>query len=1053
MIYQNYHRHSNYSIVVAGGDSVVKNDEYAIRASELGHGIISGVEHGFQGRHIEGFELAKKYGLKYVFGSEAYWVKNKEDKDRTNNHIILLAKNETGRKALNVALADAFVSGYYYVPRLDLNSIFSLPKNDIWVTSACIGGWKYDDADNVWLSMAEHFGDNFFFEVQYHNTESQKQLNHRILNLASRNNIQIIFGCDSHYIYSEQSKDRDQYLLSKGIVYEDEAGWYMDYPDGNVAFKRFIEQGVLSKREISDAMENTNALLDVEEYTSPVYNKEIKMPSLFPDKPQDEKNEIYENLVWEKWNEEKKNIPPELWSKYEKEIKYEISVVKNIAHADYFLLDYAIIQRAKEKGGVITATGRGSGVSFYTSKLLGMTKIDRISSPVKLYPERFLSETRIIETKSLADFDLNLANPKVFSDAQKEILGEECSFPMIAWGTMRTKEAWKMYARAENVDFDTANHVSSQLDDFEQAKKHADEDDDDISILDYVDKKYSEMVLESKKYLGIYSNVKIHPCGHLIAPFNIIEEAGLIAMKTAKGGVNVCTLIDGDWAEKYKMVKNDLLKVSVVDLYSRVFSRIGIDDIPDSKNIWERFSVDSGMQDVYSKGIVLGINQVEQPSTAKRVKKYSPKNISELSAFVAAIRPGFSSMYQIFENREPFKYDINDFDEVIQTDEMPNSFVLYQEQAMAALAFAGIPMTETYEIVKSIAKKRYEQVFKYKEIFVSGFSNKLISRGEDKEHSINAANSVWKILEDSSRYSFNASHSLSVATDSLYTAYLKANYPQYFYEQFMRVLEEGGEKDRLAEAKSEAEKFYGINFLPLRFGQDNREILTDGNSITMSISTIKGFGHETAEQMLFISKNCGCESFLDILVFAEENGILSKSKWEKLILIGYFSDFGNGKKCLSFFEEFTSGKNRYSKKLTQKSKEQRLGSLLVLWDSLPNNDFNVGEKIKNELAVFENISSNFPEIDKHAVFVLDVDERYSPRLKVRFLNNGKIMSNIKISKKKYKGINIGEVIYLSNAERKPAVRKVDDEYILIPDEYVWWCDYDKISNINSYVSR
>ena len=134
MIYQNYHRHSNYSIVVAGGDSVVKNDEYAIRASELGHGIISGVEHGFQGRHIEGFELAKKYGLKYVFGSEAYWVKNKEDKDRTNNHIILLAKNETGRKALNVALADAFVSGYYYVPRLDLNSIFSLPKNDIRVT-------------------------------------------------------------------------------------------------------------------------------------------------------------------------------------------------------------------------------------------------------------------------------------------------------------------------------------------------------------------------------------------------------------------------------------------------------------------------------------------------------------------------------------------------------------------------------------------------------------------------------------------------------------------------------------------------------------------------------------------------------------------------------------------------------------------------------------------------------------------------------------------------------------------------------------------------------
>ena len=28
LIYANYHRHSNYSIVVAGGDSVVKNEEY-----------------------------------------------------------------------------------------------------------------------------------------------------------------------------------------------------------------------------------------------------------------------------------------------------------------------------------------------------------------------------------------------------------------------------------------------------------------------------------------------------------------------------------------------------------------------------------------------------------------------------------------------------------------------------------------------------------------------------------------------------------------------------------------------------------------------------------------------------------------------------------------------------------------------------------------------------------------------------------------------------------------------------------------------------------------
>ena len=158
-------------------------------------------------------------------------------------------------------------------------------------------------------------------------------------------------------------------------------------------------------------------------------------------------------------------------------------MVKEIGHADYFLLDYEIVKRGKEKGGVITSTGRGSGVSYYTCKLLDLTKIDRISSPVKLYPERFLSKTRILETKSLADLDLNLANPEVFAEAQREILGDEHSYPMIAWGTMRAKEAWKMYSRANHIDFDTANEVSGQIEEYEFALKHA-EGDDDILIDD-----------------------------------------------------------------------------------------------------------------------------------------------------------------------------------------------------------------------------------------------------------------------------------------------------------------------------------------------------------------------------------------------------------------------------------------------------------------------------------------------------------------------------------------------------------------------------------------
>ena len=55
--------------------------------------------------------------------------------------------------------------------------------------------------------------------------------------------------------------------------------------------------------------------------------------------------------------------------------------------------------------------------------------------------------------------------------------------------------------------------------------------------------------------------------------------------------------------------------------------------------------------EIYEKGCTLGINQCEQTGTASRVTKYRPKNISELGAFVAAIRPGFKSMYKTFEER------------------------------------------------------------------------------------------------------------------------------------------------------------------------------------------------------------------------------------------------------------------------------------------------------------------------------------------------------------------------------------------------------------------
>jgi DNA polymerase III alpha subunit len=1007
MFYQNYHKHDYYSNVIVP-DSPVSPEDYAKRAVELGHSILSSVQHGWQGRYIEHYELAKKYNLKYLFGTEAYIVKDRLEKDSTNAHIILLAKNENGRTNINRILSEASLSGFYYRPRIDLELLFSLPANDIWVTSACVGGlWKYQDADELILKVSNYFQDNFFLEVQNHNTDSQKRLNTHILELSKQHNIKIIFGCDSHFILPEQSKDRDDYLLSKHIVYEDESGWYMDYPDNEEAERRFVEQGVLSEIEIQDAMNNTNILLEVEEYDSPVFNKNLKLPSIYPDNTQNEKNQILTDIIWGSWNIEKIQIPKNQWAKYEKEILKELNIVLETNMSDYFLLDYEVVKKGKELGGHITMTGRGSAPSFYISKLLGFTTIDRIASPVKLFPERFITKERILEAGTIPDIDFNIGNPEVFAQAQIEVLGENHSYPMLAYGTLHPKAAWKMYARARNVDFDTANIVSEQIEKYEFTLKHTEEEEkENVDVLDFIEKDYQSLYSESKKYLGIVSDFKIHPCAFILYMENIKEEIGIIKIKE-----NICSIMDGLWAENYKFLKNDLLRVMVVDLIYRVYNRINQKPHPlpelvsicnQNKDVW----------DIYKNGYTIGINQVEQPSTKTRVSKYAPQNISELSALISAIRPGFKSNYAQFESREPFSYGIPSLDNIIQTEEFPQSYMLYQENAMQVMAYAGISISTTYEIVKNIAKKRYEKVLKYKEKFLEGMTKKIIKQeNKGKEDAEIIAHKTWQIIEDSAFYQFNAAHAYSVAGDSLYGAYLKSHYPLFFYETFLQMMEEDGDKDRLLLAKLEAGKAFGIKFPKAQFGQDNRKIVAnpDTNEITTSLKSIKGFGSKTAEDMYYLSSIYQGNDFLELLLVAEDNGMVS-SKFEQLIKLGYFDQFGGNKKLHKFYLEFTKGKNRYNKTLTQKSKDKRLPELQTTFAFMDNEKFSIQEQIQNELEIVNGVQSKFG-VDVKYLCVLEIDEKYAPMILVQVLKSG-LQEKLKVSKKNLREhpFNIGDVL-------------------------------------------
>ena len=113
MAFVNYHKHSMWTNI-RQADSSTFVEEYVDRIKQLNQNVLSTVEHGWQGNVINYYELAKANNLKLLIGAEAYWVKDRKEKDSTNCHICLLAKNENGRRALNKALTIANVEGFYY---------------------------------------------------------------------------------------------------------------------------------------------------------------------------------------------------------------------------------------------------------------------------------------------------------------------------------------------------------------------------------------------------------------------------------------------------------------------------------------------------------------------------------------------------------------------------------------------------------------------------------------------------------------------------------------------------------------------------------------------------------------------------------------------------------------------------------------------------------------------------------------------------------------------------------------------------------------------------
>lgn len=882
MRYVNYHRHSHYSNI-RSLDCVVKPEDYMKRAVELGHTEYVTTEHGFQGNIFEAYTLCQKYGLKCIYGVEAYYVDDMYDKtSRANYHIMLVAMTEKARKEINRILSIANTDGFYYKPRIDMKCLLSLTPTDTVVTTACVASrmFKGDDWEEKFLiPLYKHFGSNLYLEVQNHNAPVQIEHNKKLLEVKNKYGIQLIHANDSHYILPEDAKYRDLFLKAKGITYEDEGGFILDYPDSDTIIRRYKTQGVLNDEQIAEALNNT-LVFDNSEGIHLDY--EFKIPKI----TKGDSNAALRKIIKDAWKKEKPNIPADRIKKYEEAIYYETKIVSDCGMADYFILDHEVVKKAvNEYNAILTRSGRGSSVSFYINHLLGLTEIDRLKSPITLYPTRFMSAERILSSRSLPDIDLNFADVEPVIKASKDILGEEGIYYMVAYKPLQESSAFRLWCKANGYNINDYDEIAKNLD------EHLE------------DRKWAKVIEDSKVFRGVIESIAPSPCSFLLLDKPIPDEVGLI-----KVGDVMCCALDGYNCDVYKYLKNDYLTVKVYDIIDKVYKLIGrpIDNIQTLLK-----NCDDKVWDVYAKGLTTTINQSDSDIGKQMLKRYKPTSLAEMSAWVAAIRPGFASLVNNFLDRKPYSTGVEALDNVLNDS---FHYLLYQESIMKYLVWLGIEEKGTYDIIKKIAKKKFkqEELDELHKKLEEGWVNKLGTSDGFAD--------TWQVVQDAARYSFNASHSLSVAVDSLYGAYLKSHYPLEYFTVVLTLY--AGDMMRTSNLIAEL-PYFGVKLKPIKFGKSGADYTMDkgNNSIYKGISSVKYCNAQIADELMELSKN-KYPSFIDLLKDIKDKTSVNSKQLAILIKLNFFSDYGKNKYLLNIvdiYDKFASVK------VLAKSKMEQLG--------------------------------------------------------------------------------------------------------------------------------
>ena len=825
-------------------DGLCSPHELLSAAKDVGHRSVAVTDHGTLSAHREMQKAAKDLGMKPILGVEAYIsetdrfdrrdIKNRDDNTQVFNHIILLAKNQSGLKNLQTLSELAWEEGYYRKPRIDLE-VLDEHGDGIIVLSGCMNGLisKAIEKGNPERAAAitrwfkNRFDNDFYMEIQPHNPI---ELNSSLLKLADDFSVKPVVTSDCHFATAEQRAIEEALLIlstkpnvfkeydfekSRGMEIFDRLNYL--YPERPISFQD-IDVYIQNRVEITQHLENQGiSRNDVYESTLEIEDKigdydYVENANLLPVPKRNANNKLRE-LCLEGW--ENRGIGDN--QEYLDRLDMELAVIKKKDFASYFLVVADMIGWAKSQD-ILVGPGRGSAAGSLVCYLLGITEVD----PIKydLLFGRFINEER-------NDF------PDIDTDFEDKRRGEVKEYLRKRFKNVASISTYQ-YFKDKGVVRDAARVFMVPLHEVNKALKTVDTFEEYESSENTAEfrRKYPEVTDLARKLRGRIRGSGIHAAGIVVAKEPIRNYAPIETRKDPSDAITgrvPVVAYDMEQAADIGLIKIDALGLKTLSVISNTIKIIE-ERYGKKINLSELELNDHKVYQDLTLGYTKGVFQAEATPYTNLLMKMGVDSFEDLAASNALVRPGAMNTVGAKYIARKKGTEVVTYIHPIMQPFLENTYgvVIYQEQVMQACVYlAGMSWSDADKIRKIIGKKKDVHEF-------DAFKSKFIE-GASKNISVEEAEQLWQDFEAHAGYSFNRSHAVAYSMLSYWTAWLKHYYPLDF---MFALLKSENDKDARTEYLLEAKRL-GLRVLLPHVNESEIDFSIQDNAIRFGLANIK----------------------------------------------------------------------------------------------------------------------------------------------------------------------------------------------------------------------